>query len=774
MFDDLAHAEHLPDPVAIVRALQLRYVQRQPYTMCSDVCISVNPLEWLPIYDEATRRAYARREANGAHMYRVVEKAHSSSDAGGQTIVITGESGAGKTEIARLSMEYIASKNADDDLLRRVLLTHPVLEYIGNAQTLRNGNSSRFGKLLTLSSTYRGRAATIETYLLEKTRAAAVAPGEGNFRVFYALLGDSKLREEYGLQTLPPNVLGVEEPTLLSEWGVFADNMRGIGLSDSDVDFVVTALVAMLWLSVRDMPSAARAFGVEPSELTQVVNNRRTRVSDTEVFWSECDTDETRARIRALIMEIYRGMFSRVVSQVNASINNGDAQASTVGEPTNVVRILDLFGFEVFDVNGFDQLCINYCNERMQKLFVDDIIVMQQLEYANEGIGWTHVEFDGNARIVEMIERTLFVQLDEATRLRATPQSFVERMNAQRPFAFSTPLVRADVSLFSVAHFAGQVAYTADQFVARNSDELRDELLEFLRATRLSDVVVVAPISSDAAALWTETVSARFRRQMQDLTNCLLSGGCHYVRCIKPNADAQRGTFDSGLVTRQVVQSGLVQAYEVMRSGFAYRMTHAAFILAFPAVCARRVRRRELVGEGGRWGKTLVYLDASAHRRLRDYQAASTLARRVRRWLVTERARVRLQMTFRRRSVARRAERRRSTAAALERAAVFLQQYVRARANAGSRRCREQTELARLREHTKVLAQMLQERDAWIFRATRILQARSGMDERIARVLAARPAQAPPSTSEVSATKSSDFGAATGGGTGGLTQTSPP
>lgn len=773
MTDDLAHAEHLPDPEAIVRALQLRYVQRQPYTMCSDVCISINPLEWLPIYDEATRRAYARREANGAHMYRVVEKAHGSSDAGGQTIVITGESGAGKTEIARLSMEYIASKNADDDLLRRVLLTHPVLEYIGNAQTLRNGNSSRFGKLLTLSSTGRGRAATIETYLLEKTRAAAVAPGEGNFRVFYALLGDSRLCEEYGLQTLPSNVLGVEEPTIKSEWGVFAENMRGIGLSEADVDFVVTALVAMLWLSVRDMPSAARAFGVEPSELTQVVNNRRTRVSDAEVFWSECDTEETRARIRALIMEIYRGMFARVVGRVNASINDDDAHPSATVERTNVVRILDLFGFEVFEVNGFDQLCINYCNERMQQLFVDDVIVMQQLEYANEGIGWTHVEFDGNARIVEMIERTLFVQLDEATRLRATPQSFVERMNAQRPFAFSTPLVRADATLFSVAHFAGQVAYTADQFVARNSDELRDELLEFLRATRLSDVVV-APSAGDAVALWTETVSARFRRQMQDLTKCLLSGGCHYVRCIKPNADAQRGTFDAGLVTRQVVQSGLVQAYEVMRSGFAYRMTHAAFIRAFPAVCARRVRRRELVGEGGRWGKTLVYLDASAHRRLREYQAASTLARRVRRWLKTERARIRLQMTFRRRSFARRAERRRTTAVAFERAALFLQQHVRARANASSRRCREQSELARLREHNDVLTQMLQERDAWIFRATRILQARSGMDERIARVLAARPAQAPPSTSDVSATKSSDFGADAGGGTDGLTQTSPP
>ena len=461
--DDLAALERVTDR-DIVDVLKARFLARKPYTMCQRVCISVNPNAWCPLYDADTRRMYMKRAVGHApaHIYKIAEQAFSHTSAASQTIVITGDSGAGKTEVARLCLDFISEQSTDDSSagqIERALHAQPVLEYLGNAQTTRNANSSRFGKFLTLH--YQGTtqvSARIRTYLLEKSRVVGVAPGEGMFRVFYAILGDAQLRDAYALHAVDESVLGQREAAIASSYRSFQRAALAVGFHREQLDCIVHAIVGILFLRMRDYGNAATVLGLDTGILMRTLTHRRVRVGSDEEYWTECAPDEQRARMKALGMALYERTFRRVVEDTNAYVGVGDVGGS------NALHILDIFGFETFATNGLEQLCINYCNERIQQFFVDDVIVMQQLEYANEGIDCGHIEFDTTARVVELCEHTIFPLLDEAQRLKTTSDGFVNSIDARRPAAFSVPLVRSTSAIFSIDHYAGRVTYDTEHF----------------------------------------------------------------------------------------------------------------------------------------------------------------------------------------------------------------------------------------------------------------------------------------------------------------------
>lgn len=761
--EDLVHLLSL-ETDDIVDTLRRRFSNKRPYILCGSVCISTNPHEHLPhLYAKSEQCHYAAGEAGVAHPYILVNRAlegivapHSASS---HTLVVTGESGSGKTEMAKICLGFACGRAADPgtrERLQRILTTGQILEYAGNAQTTRNGNSSRFGKFLQVF--YREGSqvgAAIQTYLLERGRIVHSSQQEGTFRIVYAVI--DHFCNEYALQGLDRTVLGSPTAAVPSTWEWFEQACEQTGLTSGRVRTeIVDPIVAILFLLVRDYANASAFLGVETSALTQAIHNRRTTVNG-EILWSECSVDETRHRCKALAMSLYQRLFARVVQSLNEFI--GCAQVATT---TTSLNILDIFGFESLETNGLEQLCINYCNERIQALFLTDAIVAQRAEYQQQGI-----DVDDSADLLQrdepdislLCETGLFPMLDEANRMpNSTAMDFVDAIRSRSFDGVHVPMVRRqDSAVFSVDHYAGTIEYTADAFVERNTDELREEILDVLRGSSRADIkslcqAATPPPSGESfrrtrGRMWTVSVTRAFSNQMIELLDTIRTTTAHYIRCIRPNKTASTDRFDEDYVREQIRANGIVQAAHVMRKGYAHRTTHEAFSNRFP----RMGERAKCDGAGLHWGTTLVYLTEERYMRLRRDEAACAIQRTYARYdasrrklIVVIRKRLRLQRDVRVRRLERTMARASAAARVIasERAAanaegrlVALQQVrrrvavraieiaVKARNARIFDRWKELDEIGRLKAHVAVLRAEIRLKDAWIFQAQQQMRA---------------------------------------------------
>ena len=734
--DDIATLETVDVP-SIVELLRVRHLRGQPYAMCREVCISVNPLAWLPIYGAEERAKYSEGHAD-AHIYLTAQRAWAGVHWRSQTILVTGESGAGKTEVARLCLEYIAFRNAAGagETIQAVLNTGPVLEYLGNAQTVRNGNSSRFGKFLRLHyDRCHQVGASIQTYLLEKSRVARTGVhNEGAFRIFYAVHEDAQLRDEHALHAIDMGVLGARHAAVQSSWPKFELAAQRVGLDADQIASIVSVVISISFLNIRDYANAALVLGIDHRSLTRTLSSRRIYVADEEI-WTECENEETRSRTRALAMALYQHMFENVVGWMNRAVGPVSGQVTEL-------NILDIFGFEMFERNGFEQLCINYCNERLQQLFVNDVIMRQQMEFANEGIVCDHIEFDRNDRIVELCDRVIFSAMNDALQAKATAESIVERIDSQRPSGFAIPLVRQSRcnTVFTVEHFAGTVMYDAEHFSERNADELRPELVELVQTSgRASIAAFFERCRVSSGKLCTTSVVSLFKDQMHSLTRTVGESDTHYIRCIKPNATATPGRFDAATVAQQVESTGLSHACRVMRTGFPVRVHCRQFLRMFKNCVQTRGRCASIgltsdaggsvdaahipaglhIGAGdGFWGRTLVYMSCAYRERLVKREAAFVILGAIRRRVTRRRAAVRLQAHARRMASTAHSEldRRR------ERGARFIQHAMRRRRNRSSREYRSKSEVSKLRTQVESLKEVLRQRDASLFQAALLVK----------------------------------------------------
>lgn len=739
MTDDIAVMTRV-SPADLVNVFHERHRAEQPYTMCRDVCIFVNPYRWLSMYDQRARDR-AALDASPPHVYVVTEATWRDLREQSQTIVITGESGAGKTEHARLCLEYIANRAAGDtnhrESFERLMQSGPILEYLGNAQTPRNGNSSRFGKFLCLDLR-DGRlcGARVQTFLLERARIGAAArPREGAFRIFYAALEHAG--DTHGLRA-PDASVALNEPAAAtpSSWAMFTEASDAVGLHPARIDATCRLVVAICFLLSRDFPSASRVLGIDVHVLARTLTHRRLRVVDSDDIWSECDPDDARTRIRAFARSIYQRLFDRTVADINYAAR-GDLGGSSL-------NVLDIFGFENFAHNTLDQLLINYCNERLQQLFVHDVITMQQVEYADEGIACETVECDSCERCVEVCEQTIFPWLDEALRTRTSARDAV---NELRQYACVTvPRIRDDADAFVISHYAGPVAYEMTDFAERNADELRPELIDLMKETTIDavdGVLSYARTATDARvhSRWTPSIAATFAEQMNTLCGAVSSTRVRYVRCIRTNESGAPDHFDIDVVREQIAAIGLSHACRVMRSGFDLRIAHPAVYRRLRRCFANRERRRALgllrcapgntlaspcdASIGGVWGKSLLYVRFATLAELERHEAAFAVTGAVRQALRRMRAVKRVQRACRthlfNRRVARRSQAREQTARQ-GRAACTIQTCVRAWHNRASNRFRCSTETERLREQVRILREQLRQKDEWIFRATQLLR----------------------------------------------------
>ncbi|KAH7096122.1 myosin 5 [Auriculariales sp. MPI-PUGE-AT-0066] len=679
--DDLATLSHLNEP-SVLHTIRNRYAQHSIYTYSGIVLIAVNPFQRVTLYGPEIIQAYSGRRKGELepHLFAIAEDAYTrmQKDGEGQTIIVSGESGAGKTESAKLIMRYLASVNAsgskarvknslDDssEVERQILATNPILEAFGNAKTTRNDNSSRFGKYIQIL--FDGKTeivgARIRTYLLERSRLVYQPETERNYHIFYQLCAGAPLKErkDLGLDTdinkffflkqggpssTPiPNVDDAEEFRLTQQalstvgisvekqWAVF--KLLAALLHLGNIHITQTRNDALLDDNEPSMLLATRFLGVTASEFKKWTVKKQIITRSEKIVTALNGAQATVVR-DSVAKFIYACIFEWLVAIVNESLAGENGEAASKAEM--FIGVLDIYGFEHFKKNSFEQFCINYANEKLQQEFNAHVFKLEQEEYVREEIQWKFIDFADNQPCIDLIEGKLGVLalLDEESRLPAgTDASYLQKLHTQlgkpeNARVFKKP--RFGNSAFTIAHYALDVTYEAEGFLEKNRDTVPDEHLALLASTkntflkevmdaalasvRPSDAPPPSPSASDSGsqssrrsslipdpgrvALVTSgagqigttgaagagkrvgvakkpTLGSIFKASLINLMETLSTTNVHYIRCIKPNEVKRAWEFNPQQVLGQLRACGVLETIRISCAGYPSRWTYEEF-----------------------------------------------------------------------------------------------------------------------------------------------------------------------------------------------------
>ena len=532
------------------------------------------------------------------------------------------------------SNECSTSNSSVSGIESQVLQSNPILESFGNARTVRNDNSSRFGKFLEMQFTRTGRlvGTRIETYLLEKVRVVAQSPGERNYHVFYELLSGGLSPDDAKRLRLQPDA-APHHFRLLGGGGTHGRRdgvldqdtfrqlrraMATMGMDHEERCNIFSVTVAILYasnLTFREAQNDGSALdadnphlkiacdllGVTPKALEQAFCFVNIAAGGT-LYQKPQSVPKAEKGQEAFLKAAYAALFTFLVQRINSTIAFDKASSAVTDCPNScpvaTIGVLDIFGFESFQTNSFEQLCINYCNEALQQQFNTFMLKNEQAEYVSEGLDWDFIKFPENQDVLDLLaHRTsgVFAILDDMCRAPgATDQAFtldVFKRCDGKP-RFEAGRAHSVSPSFSVNHYAGTVEYSLSCFVEKNRDDLPRETSEFLAQSsnplvrRLASILTGSSLSigtADQPATGTgggfrPTVSSHFRQQVRDLRSKIDATSPHYVRCIKPNAVLAPGQFDAALVAHQLRCGGVLQAISITRAGFTLHYTHSDFI----------------------------------------------------------------------------------------------------------------------------------------------------------------------------------------------------
>ena len=603
--DDLTELVQL-DEESLLQALHKRYIQHNIYTRTGDVLIAVNPYQTLDMYTVPVRNP-TEPLPSIPHVYTVAERCLRQllETRLTQSVLVSGESGSGKTQTTKYVMRYLSetckSDSGERGIERVFLKANPILESLGNAKTRRNANSSRFGKYVTIhfhspsswSHTLQLVGATTETYLLEKTRFIQQHVQEQNFHIIYQL-GLAQGGTESSL---------VETQMALGSMGFTEQGIGGLLNT-------VRALFTLLHESCLSPPSpslerATNLLGLETSALLDTLLIQTITVGQ-ETFRKPRPDGETISLRHTLIKTLYAALFQWVVANINTTMK------SNIDEKEQLLSIglLDIFGFEVFDTNGFEQLCINFANEQLQVLFNDQMIQSQQREYREEGITWSDVDFYGNDICLEELTSHVFPLLDDAARHTNHPdQTYARTLLAKAPFQSIQFPKQDPPPNFGISHFAGTVTYQMEGLSHSNIDRVHPNLIALLKTSRhthIQEMIQYIPDTS-VSSLAFQSVSNQFRRSLRTLLTMLSDHSIHYIRCLKPNDEDRPHEFCSERVLEQLRYSGVLEAVRVSRAGYPVRMLHKDYICRYQALSPKTV-------DGLAKGTTKYFLKHEAYR----------------------------------------------------------------------------------------------------------------------------------------------------------------
>jgi len=615
---------------AFLENLKLRHSKDKIYSYIGEVLISVNPYRDLGIYGQDVIDSYhgTAIHQREPHIYALAEAAYAGMRRKEVDccIVISGESGAGKTEASKSIMRYIAAVStsgkgtADSKLeINRVkdtlLASNPVLEAFGNAKTARNNNSSRFGKYMDINFDYKFEpvGGHIHKYLLEKARVVAQPPGgDRNFHLFYQILAGASPEL---LASLKLDNAATNYPYLLADgktareedaadFAEMTDAMGKIGFSDDLQTTLLKLVAAVVNLGSLQFEAAgsehctivnqdvlgnvAALLGTEVAEL-QTALTYRVVAARGEVMKSELNVEDASRARDALAKALYDSVFTHVVTQINSSIEVKPGSKGTV------LGVLDIYGFEIFPSNGFEQFCINYCNEKLQQLFIELVMKREQEEYAREGIAWIDVEYFDNAGICALVETPktgIIAILDEqCARPNGSDAAFLAHMDTSLKESDRYTSHSQDPSAgckrdedFKIKHFAGDVVYTIGSFVERNSDALYQDLKRMLYQCSTPALKEMFPEGADDLTTVHKnpaTAATNFKASMHTLVEQLEKKEPYYVRCIKPNSAKAPAVFEDELSMHQVRYLGLIENLRVRRAGYCSRQQYELFVTRY-------------------------------------------------------------------------------------------------------------------------------------------------------------------------------------------------
>ncbi|XP_026327271.1 myosin-IB [Hyposmocoma kahamanoa] len=628
---DFVLLEDYRSEAAFIDNLRKRFKENLIYTYIGNVLISVNPYKHLPIYTEEKTKLYFKKAFFEAspHVFAIADNAYRSLvyEHREQCILISGESGSGKTEASKKVLEYIAARTNHLRNVERVkdklLQSNPLLEAFGNAKTHRNDNSSRFGKYMDIQFNYEGapEGGHILNYLLEKSRVVSQMSGERNFHIFYQLLsgGDNELLAYLKLQGRPEaykyttdSVSQVSQKiTDAEQFRTVREAMKVIEIGEDEQREIFAIVASVLHLGNikfvqndkgfaeilshdANCNNVAELLQVDPTKLCEALTSR-TIEARGDVVNTPLDQEQARYARDALAKAIYDRHFSWLVSRLNTSLDpkEKDPRASVMG-------ILDIYGFEIFPKNSFEQFCINFCNEKLQQLFIQLTLKSEQEEYLREGIEWEPVEYFNNIIICDLVEakhRGIISVLDDEC-LRpgeATDASFLEKLNQQlggHPHYKSHRKVDSRTQKlmgrdeFCIVHYAGEVTYSVNTFLEKNNDLLFRDLQTLMSSSGNSTVAKCFQDLKLHSKKRPETAITQFKNSLNELIKILSSKEPSYIRCIKPNDFKTPMQFDDKLVSHQVKYLGLMENLRVRRAGFAYRRTYEVFLERYKCLSA--------------------------------------------------------------------------------------------------------------------------------------------------------------------------------------------
>jgi len=718
---DLTQLTHLHEP-AVVDCLRRRYKLDgwKMYTSSGPILVAINPCRNIKgLYDDNAMRMYwqwGERLANGGvdeakknlppHVFGVADAAYrgmmrgldfsrnnnileeekkDEEEAGmkddiiaNQSVLVSGESGAGKTVTTKFIMQYLAalSKKVDSDHIsgsggkktsieQRVLQSNAILESFGNARTLRNDNSSRFGKFIELRFSDRGQlmGASIDTYLLEKARIVGHTAGERSYHIFYEILSskgrgslslsaserkkffiDNKTAADFAITTsdggkdrsrlmhnayedhtkmfeelrAAMNTMGFSRPEQMEIFQTICGllHLSNLTLDDAFVD-TNDGEECMLNKNSSSLAPALQLLGVSYDSLNAAVTTVQFRAVDELVKKNLNESQAIRA-VQALVKGAYDCVFTLLVDRINLCIAGPSSEVETHQSGAAFIGLLDIFGFESFGVNSFEQLCINYCNESLQQQFNRFVFKLEQQEYQREGIKWDMIQFEDNQDILDLIEARhggILTTLDEQCKLgmRCNDKTFVSAVYKKcmtTSKRFDANKKQQSQGKFCIEHYAGLVEYDTNGFMEKNKDEIPMEASELFSNSScafIQDVSLAISAKTNGtqingsskrnaamkSSISRTSVGGQFKGQLLKLRKRIDETSPHYVRCLKPNDQLQPNSFDPHIVVDQLRCGGILEAIRVSRAGFPHRYTFEHFDQRFSLLAISLTPRSE-------------------------------------------------------------------------------------------------------------------------------------------------------------------------------------
>ncbi|KAK7115853.1 myosin-IIIb-like isoform X2 [Littorina saxatilis] len=652
--EDLAELANLDEEILLAE-IKERYSRNKIYTYVGDILIAVNPFKDIGIYgkDESQRYRMSKKTAQPPHIFAVSDAAyqallgHGGRPPGNQCILISGESGAGKTESTKLIIKQLVELcKGNTQLERQILQVNPLLEAFGNAQTVMNDNSSRFGKYIQLRF-HSGQliGGKISEYLLEKSRVVRQNEGEENFHIFsylfagvqqadpegrFALQDPSQYRYMcHGARRLKNNL-----PVLHECFEELVNAMDMVGFTDDDQQDLFTVIAAILHLGnvvfelddydaamVTDpngaVKIAAKLLGVDSEEVASCLTSLVT-VTRGEYVKRAYSVHQAQDARDAMTKAVYGRLFGWIVNKINQLLAPEiDVDPHLMTE----IGILDIFGFEHFEKNSFEQACINLANEQLQFFFNQHIFKMEQEEYMKEGIDWTEIKFVDNKPLLDLFLTKpigMLALLDEESLFpKGTDQSYVDKLNSSfRKNQYFTKSPQTTTAIFCISHYAGKVTYQAEGWLEKNRDTMPAGIIEVLQSSTNALVKTVfraqitrtgslalqgrrstgrvskgsrqrpIPSASDGAKRKL-TVGAQFKTSLSVLMERMTAATPIFVRCLKPNHLKTADNFDEKYIQSQLLYTGMLETTKIRREGYAVRPTFEDFVSKYKILMCR-------------------------------------------------------------------------------------------------------------------------------------------------------------------------------------------